>query len=125
TTYTQTVYRTEMIYELGDPFNKVSKPGLITNPACLTTPTSPNCTAAPTVFDGFFFAGKSDMWKGLLGFDRDTPIPWLNKRKTISFSGQFFWHYMVRNPNDFTGGGTNKIRRWEVLSTIAAYTDYF
>src|SRR5439155_11692138 len=75
-TYDDTAYtRTEMIYELGDPFSDLSKPQFITNPACLTAPTSPDFTSASTVPDGAFFAGKSDMWKGLLGFDRDTPIP--------------------------------------------------
>jgi hypothetical protein len=124
---TGTVYRLETIADLDLPFTDTTKPQFLTNPDCLSSPPGPTCALAPVVPDGLHFVTKSDMWKGLLGFDRDTPMPWLNKRKTISFSGQFFWHYMVSNPDDFIGGfGANdRIHRWELLGTLAAYTDYF
>jgi len=125
--YTGSVFRTETIYELSLPFSDTSKPQVISNPACLGRPSPAPCAVAPVVPDGLNFVSKGDMWKGLLGFDRDTPIPALNKRKTITFSGQFFWHYMVSNPDTFVGGlgASDRIHRWELLGTLTAFTDYF
>src|SRR5207253_669674 len=42
---------------------------------------------------------KKNMWKGMIAFDRPTWIRPLNKKSTVFFSGQFFWHYLVNNPS--------------------------
>jgi len=125
--HTGTVYRIETIYDFDLPFSDTTKSQVITNPGCVGAESPVPCDVAPELPSGLHFVSKSSMWKGMLGFDRDTPIPALNKRKTISFTGQFFWHYMVSSPDTFVGGlgASDRVRRWEVLSTIAAYTDYF
>ena len=77
--YTQAVYRLETIYDMGIPFFDVGKVTLIDNPPL------PGVT-------------KKDMWKGMIGFDRPTWIPWLNRRSTFFLTGQFFWHHVLDNP---------------------------
>lgn len=77
--YTQTVFRLETIYDIGIPFFDVAKETVIDNPAL------PGVT-------------EKDMWKGMVGFDRPTWIRWLNKKSTVFLTGQFFWHYLVDNP---------------------------
>src|SRR5262249_53923308 len=32
-------------------------------------------------------------------FDRPTWMKWLNKKSTVFLTGQFFWHYLVGNPD--------------------------
>jgi hypothetical protein len=106
------------------------------------------------------------MWKGMIAFDRPTWIRWLNKKSTWFLTGQFFWHYMVNNPecravlpNRVVEGGQDvaqlppdrrrlagsclvggldlpssnrpasfafrdKIRDWESLFTLAAFSFY-
>jgi hypothetical protein len=78
---TLAVYRTEMVYELGVPFNDASKP-------------SPN----PILQNDVFGVSKRDMWKGTIAFDRPTWIRFLNRRTTFLLLGQFFWHYLIDNP---------------------------
>ena len=39
----------------------------------------------------------SDVWAGMLGFDRPTWIKFLNPRTTWFLTGQFFWSYQVDN----------------------------
>jgi hypothetical protein len=92
----------------------------------------------------------------MLGFDRPTWIRSLNKKSTVFLSGQFFWHYLVNNPDcraqdvanllaeqrakagsclvgglDLPSSGRNsavsyrdKIRDWETLFSLAAFTFY-
>jgi uncharacterized protein DUF1302 len=139
--FTQTVYRMEMIYDIGIPMFDVAKQTVIDSPVL------PGVT-------------KKDMWKGMIAFDRPTWIRAVNKKTTVFLTGQFFWHYVVDNPDcepqtvaragaNFkrkTGscliGGLDlpstvrvgntketeayrdKIRDWESIFTLAAFTFY-
>ncbi len=78
-TYTQAVFRMETIYDFGVPFFDVAKVALYDSPAV------PGVT-------------RKNMWKGMIAFDRPTWIRWLNKKSTWFLTGQFFWHYLVNNP---------------------------
>jgi uncharacterized protein DUF1302 len=80
--YTQTVYRMESVYVLGAPFTDSTKP-------------SPIGILANDVFG----VSKRDMWQGTLAFDRPTWIKPVNQKATVLLLGQFFWHYLVDNPN--------------------------
>jgi hypothetical protein len=140
-TYTQTVFRYETIYDLGVPFFDVAKETTIDRPLL------------PGV-------RRKNMWKGMVGFDRPTWIKTLNKKSTIFFSGQFFWHYLVNDPGcqpqnvanmssaekrrvgECIVGGfdlpsvprlgnspgepayRDKVREWESLFSLAAFTFY-
>ena len=77
--FTQAVFRMETIYDVGIPFFDVAKVSLYDNPAV------PGVT-------------RKNMWKGMIAFDRPTWIRWLNKKSTWFLTGQFFWHYLVNNP---------------------------
>ena len=35
----------------------------------------------------------------MIAFDRPTWVRPLNKKSTVFFTGQFFWHYLVNNPS--------------------------
>jgi hypothetical protein len=78
--YTQTVFRFETVYDFGIPFFDVAKETAIDRPAL------PGVT-------------KKNMWKGMIAFDRPTWMRWLNKKSTVFLTGQFFWHYLVDNPD--------------------------
>jgi hypothetical protein len=78
--YTQAVFRFESIYDIGIPFFDLAKVTLVSNPSL------PGVT-------------KKNMWKGMMGFDRPTWIKSVNKKTTIFFTGQFFWHYIVNHPD--------------------------
>jgi hypothetical protein len=135
--YTQTVYRFETIYDVGIPFFDLSKVTLVDSPAV------PGVT-------------KKNMWKGMIAFDRPTWVKKLNKKSTIFFTGQLFWHYLIDNPGcqaqafaqlspqvrakgpsclvgglDLPSSARNaavsfrdKIRTWESIFTLAAFTFY-
>jgi len=120
--YTEAVYRMETIYEFDLPFSDLHKAQQITNPDCVTTPPGPTCGPAPVVPSGLYGTSNSDMWNGMVAFDRPTWIRAINQRATIFFTGQFFWHYVVTDPLRFVGGlgPTDKVRRWESLITFAA-----
>lgn len=122
--YTRAVLRMETIYELNLPFNDLRKSQKITNPDCLATPPGPSCALAPVVPSGLQGTSDSDMWNGMIAFDRPTWLRIINPRDTIFLTGQFFWHYMVSDPSKFVGGlgPTDKVRRWESLITFAAST---
>ncbi len=77
--YTQAVFRFETVYDVGIPFFDLQKVGVISTPAL------PGIT-------------KKNMWKGMIAFDRPTWIRMLNKKSTVFLTGQFFWHYLVNNP---------------------------
>jgi len=79
-TFTQTVFRMETIYDVGIPFFDVARRTTIDRPAL------------PGI-------RKKNMWKGMIAFDRPTWIRTLNKKSTVFLTGQFFWHYMVNNPD--------------------------
>jgi hypothetical protein len=141
-TYTQAVFRAETIYDVGIPFFDVAKETTLDNPAL------PGVT-------------KKNMWKGMIAFDRPTWIKSVNKKSTVFLTGQFFWHYLVNNPecegqnvanlssaakerigSCLVGGldlpstfrnnqdtranpaFRDKIRDWEALFTLAAFTFY-
>ena len=61
---TQTVYRMEMIYDMGIPMFDVAKQTVI------DTPVLPGVT-------------KKEMWKGMIAFDRPTWIKSINKKTTV------------------------------------------
>jgi hypothetical protein len=141
--FTQTVYRFETVYDVGIPFFDLLKTTVVDRPVV------PGIT-------------KKNMWKGMVAFDRPTWMKWLNKKSTIGLTGQFFWHYMVNNPEcqpqtlapailqghaggarsclvggldlpsiirtnsnpKFNGAYRDKIRDWETLFTLGAFTFY-
>jgi Protein of unknown function (DUF1302) len=145
--YTQAVFRAETIYEFGVPFNDFSK-----RMDRVPEPTE----AAFVLANDAFGVSKRDMWKGMIGFDRPTWIRPLNRNSTFLILGQFFWHYLIDNPNvlcnvaseqppcrasgykkgfrgQFTSTGFqqppgypvfDRVRDWEVLTTLAATTFY-
>lgn len=84
--YTQTVYRVESVYEFGVPFLDTAKS---------FNPFSPLALLANDVYG----VSKRDMWKGMIGFDRPTWIRPLNRKATFLILGQFFWHYLLDNPD--------------------------
>jgi hypothetical protein len=140
-TFTQTVFRTETVYEVGVPFFDVARTTVVDSPRL------PGVT-------------NKNMWKGMIAFDRPTWIRTLNRRSTFFISGQFFWHYLVNNPGceaqtvaelkqkgqaadvesclvgglDLPSAVRNnaegkpafrdKIRDWESIFTLAAFTFY-
>jgi hypothetical protein len=111
--YTQTVYRMETIYDFGVPFSDRAKKSPI-----------------PALQDVIFGVSKRDMWKGMIGFDRPTWIPSLNRTSTFFFTGQFFWHYLVDRESSFVGNldpdvpSADKIRHWETVFTLLVNTFY-
>ncbi len=84
--YTQTVYRSEMIYEFGVPFSDASKH-------------YPDRGPASQLRNDLFGVSKRDMWKGMIAFDRPTWIRPVNRKSTVLILGQFFWHNLLNNPN--------------------------
>lgn len=143
---TQTVFRMESIYDLGVPFTDTSKHY------------APNGAFGLLAKD-VFGVSKRDMWKGMIAFDRPTWIHAINQKSTVLILGQFFWHYLVDNPNiacnnpnegppcagsgqargfrgQFSTSGIastgtpgqgafiDKVRDWEILTTLAATTFY-
>ncbi|GIW45757.1 MAG: hypothetical protein KatS3mg077_3039 [Candidatus Binatia bacterium] len=83
--YTQTVYRIETIYEFGVPFLDASKSFNLASPFAILA-------------NDVYGVSKRDMWKGMIGFDRPTWIRPLNRKATFLILGQFFWHYLLDNP---------------------------
>lgn len=80
--FTQSVFRMETIYEFGVPFSDASKP-------------IPDALLGRDLFG----VSKRDMWKGMIGFDRPTWIRAINRKSTVLILGQFFWHYLIDNPD--------------------------
>jgi len=105
-TYTGTVFRFETIYDMGIPFFDVAKETVIDVPAL------PGIT-------------KKDMWKGMVGFDRQTWIRWINKKTTVFLTGQFFWHYLIDNPdcNAPTVANASSARKAEIGSCLVGGLD--
>ncbi len=90
-TYTNTVFRMEMAYQLGAPFQT----------AALDERVGVDGIEAIKAPIGFT---KRDVWAGMVGFDRPTWIKFLNPRTTWFLTGQLFWsfvngtHSMLRAP---------------------------
>ena len=139
--FTQTVWRMEMIYDIGIPMFDIAKQTVIDDPVL------PGVT-------------KKEMWKGMIAFDRPTWIKSINKKTTVFLTGQFFWHHVVENPDcepqtvaraganfkrntgscliggldlpstvrtgvdDENEAYRDKIRDWESIFTLAAFTFY-
>ena len=132
--HTQAVFRAETVYEMGVPFNDFSKPLQCDRAQC--TPLKGDV----------FGVSKRDMWKGMVAFDRPTWIRLLNRKSTFLILGQFFWHYLIDNPDlspaqnsgfrgQFSSSGFglppfsprpvyDHVRDWELLTTLAATTFY-
>jgi len=84
--YTQAVFRMESIYEMGVPFTDAGKS--YPNKGILGLALS----------NDVYGVSKRDMWKGMIAFDRPTWIRPLNRNSTFLVLGQFFWHYLLDNP---------------------------
>ena len=113
-TYTEGVWRMEMIYEFGKPFADKRKPIFILDE---------NGSLVPS---GLFGVKKSDAWQAFVGFDRPTWIRTLNRRTTFFITSQLFWQYIPEGTPRFEGqiSSTDKVRNWEVVGTLAASTVY-
>ena len=144
--HTQAVYRMESVYEFGVPFSDAGKH-------------YPTQGSLSLLAKDIFGVSQRDMWKGMIAFDRPTWVRTLNRKTTILILGQFFWHYLVDNPNilcnnraekppcaisgqgkgfrgQFSTSGVSstgipgrgavidKVRDWEMLTTLAATTFY-
>jgi hypothetical protein len=93
---TQTVFRIETIYEIGVPFNDTSK--RFTDDQGRPRPEYD--PVIPGLFGkDVYGVTKKDMWKGTIAFDRPTWIRALNRKTTFLILGQFFWHYLLDNPD--------------------------
>jgi len=77
-TYTQTVFRLETVLDMGIPFFDRGK---------LTT-----------VDDFLPGVTQKNMFKSMVGFDRPTWVRWINNKTTVFFSGQWFTHHVINNP---------------------------
>lgn len=94
---TQTSFRLESAYVIGAPFqtiepNKLAKVTLQGKP--LPPDSMLDLGTAPLGYT------ERDQWSGMLGFDRATWIPAINKNAPWVFSGQFFWTYTLGNHID-------------------------
>jgi len=98
--YTQTVFRMETAYAMGEPFQSTNPDSLVcvhVNGKCLPLQNIASQGFSPLGFE------KRDVWTGMLGFDRPTWIKFLNPRATWFLSSQFFWNYT-------TGGNIDQLR---------------
>lgn len=88
--FTSAVFRLETAYVLDEPIQTVE--------ASKTQLPPGNFVAnAPIGFT------KTDLWAGMVGFDRPTWIRWLNSKSTWFLTGQFFWNYYPSNVHNFVG----------------------
>lgn len=101
--YTQAVFRFETVMDFGIPFYDIGKVTIIDNPAL------PGVT-------------KKNMWKGMVAFDRPTWIRSLNKKSTFFITGQFFWHYLMDNPECNLKVGNRDVRGAQDIVT-ATFND--
>jgi hypothetical protein len=77
--FTSAVFRLETAYVLNEPMQTIQ-------PSKLVLPAG-NFADRPIGYT------KTDLWAGMIGFDRPTWIRWLNSKSTWFLSGQFFWNY--------------------------------
>jgi hypothetical protein len=85
--FTGAVLRWETAYALGNPVQTI-------DPARTTLADG---TVAPLQLE------KSDIWAGMIGFDRPTWIRILNPKATWFLTGQFFWSYYTENTTNLRG----------------------
>jgi hypothetical protein len=88
--YTQTVFRMESAYAMGEPFQTTDPSSLAcvqVNGTCLPLNNLASQGFSPLGFE------KRDVWTGMLGFDRPTWIKFLNPRATWFLTAQLFWNY--------------------------------
>jgi len=94
-TYTNTVFRTEIAYQLSAPFQSAY---LKDRPFVVDTNGVPQSQRFPLGYT------TRDVWAGMLGFDRPTWIKFLNPRATWFITGQFFWSQVVGSYKELRGG---------------------
>ncbi|MFQ5664976.1 MAG: DUF1302 family protein [Candidatus Binatia bacterium] len=152
--YTQTVFRFETNFVLGEPYQTT-----------LPSKQIPVKRGNTIIGTSPFNLEKRDQWAGMIGFDRPTWIRWLNRKTTWFITGQFFWNYIpgahidaltgnsgagekpyfgavgkwisVTDPKNAglvgrierqqdanVAGNGDDIRQWETLMTLAATTFY-
>ena len=123
------VWRAEQAYDFGVPFLSCGP-----NPEAIAR--QGRCDRETTYAP--FLAGTrdSDIWSGLIAFDRPTWIRPLNKKTTFFITGQMFWTYMINKHKNIIGILDNPtasrlvnqdppvayrddVRRWEILTTLA------
>jgi Protein of unknown function (DUF1302) len=92
--WTNAVFRLEMAYQLGAPFQ--TRDGRV--PVFDTRGNVKQGLQAPIAFT------KRDVWAGMVGFDRPTWIRWLNNKTTWFLTGQFFWSYVNGKVPGLRGG---------------------
>lgn len=89
---TQTSFRLESAYVIGSPFQTI-EPSKLAKVTLQGNPLPPDFPfdlgTAPLGYT------ERDQWSGMLGFDRATWIPAINKDAPWVFSGQFFWTYTL------------------------------
>jgi len=104
--YTASVFRFETAYAMGEPFQTVEEDKLV--PVCVFNPSTGKRTCPKKTSSAFLGTSplgftKRDVWAGMVGFDRQTWIRWLNPKTTWFLTGQFFWSYT-------TGGHVDDLR---------------
>lgn len=106
--YTQTVFRFETAYALGEPNQSIDPNDLADIQSCGSvtypdgkTPVFSNCKKsglkAPLGYT------KRDVWTGMIGFDRPTWIKLLNPRATWFLTAQIFWNYTAGRVDNLVG----------------------
>ncbi len=93
--YTNTVFRLEMAYQLGAPFQSAF---LKDRFPVVNQSGEDQSQIIPLGFT------KRDVWAGMIGFDRPTWIKFLNPRTTWFITGQFFWSYVNGSYSKLRGG---------------------
>ena len=106
--FTQTVFRMEQAYALGEPNQSIADGDRVNVQNCNTVTYDAsgqahmsNCSTSS--IKGPLGFTKRDVWTGMLGFDRPTWIKFLNPRATWFLSGQFFWNYYPGNVSKLVG----------------------
>jgi hypothetical protein len=97
--YTNTVFRLEMAYQFGAPFQSAS----LDDRVQVEQETSPGVfKPLAGVYAPLGYTNR-DVWAGMIGFDRPTWIKLLNPRTTWFITGQFFWSRVGGNADDLRG----------------------
>lgn len=101
TAWTQASFRVESAYVIGVPFQSIHPDDLV--PVTLQGRQLPpgflfDLGKAPLGFT------KRDQWSGMLGFDRATFIPAINREAPWFFTGQGFWTYTLGSHVDLLRG---------------------
>lgn len=134
--YTSAVYRFEMAYQLGTPFQTVDLDSrtLVQGYQCVGGPNERRVCAsdadcpqgtceqaeAPLQQRAPVGVVKHDSWAGMVGFDRPTWIRWLNRKTTWFLTGQFFWSYIGADVRNLRGGVLTASERPYYTPNVAA-----